>query len=135
MERYGKTYTASGGTLTSNNYWQCNSTVAATAPTTVSPAIYGGGSTGFPAGSWTYLRSLPANGTAPTAANSYATPVAFKPTVTAAYGYQAQGQSTGVCLVLVGDGSVRGVSQSITGLTWAQAMQPGDGSVLGSDWQ
>ena len=34
----------------------------------------------------------------------------------------------------LGDGSVRTVNRSISGLTWWQALVPDDGQVLGSDW-
>jgi len=40
----------------------------------------------------------------------------------------------GVILVGLGDGSIRGVSGSITLPTWWAAIDPADGSVLGSDW-
>jgi hypothetical protein len=34
----------------------------------------------------------------------------------------------------LGDGSVRFVSQSVSATTWANACDPRDGNVLGSDW-
>jgi hypothetical protein len=40
----------------------------------------------------------------------------------------------GVLLVALGDGSVRGVSTSISWTTWNFACNPGDGNVLGTDW-
>jgi prepilin-type N-terminal cleavage/methylation domain-containing protein len=45
-----------------------------------------------------------------------------------------QGFSTGTILVALGDGSARGVSYSVTPQTWAWAMTPNDGNVLGNDW-
>jgi prepilin-type N-terminal cleavage/methylation domain-containing protein/prepilin-type processing-associated H-X9-DG protein len=41
---------------------------------------------------------------------------------------------SGVLNVLLGDGSVRGVSSNCSALTWAQACDPRDGNALGSDW-
>jgi prepilin-type N-terminal cleavage/methylation domain-containing protein len=41
---------------------------------------------------------------------------------------------TGVMICGLGDGSVRTVSNSITGTTWRNACIPDDGSVLGNDW-
>lgn len=37
--------------------------------------------------------------------------------------------------VALGDGSVRMVSSSITGLTWRRALLPADGNTLGTDWE
>jgi hypothetical protein len=34
----------------------------------------------------------------------------------------------------MGDGSVRGVSPSVSAATWTQVVDPADGQVLGSDW-
>jgi len=39
-----------------------------------------------------------------------------------------------VCLVMLMDGSVRGVSSAVSLTTWSYACAPGDGNVLGSDW-
>jgi prepilin-type N-terminal cleavage/methylation domain-containing protein len=44
----------------------------------------------------------------------------------------ASGHAT--CQVLLMDGSVRGVTRSITQQTWAYALTPDDGRPLGSDW-
>ncbi len=41
---------------------------------------------------------------------------------------------TGVMLTGLADGSVRGVSSGVSGLTWWQALTPTGGEVLGSDW-
>ena len=41
---------------------------------------------------------------------------------------------TGVMVTVLGDGSVRTVSTSITGTTWRNACIPDDGNPLGSDW-
>jgi prepilin-type N-terminal cleavage/methylation domain-containing protein len=48
--------------------------------------------------------------------------------------WRAQGHSSGVTLVGLGDGSVRTVSQSVSEQTWSLAVQPQDGRPLGSDW-
>jgi prepilin-type N-terminal cleavage/methylation domain-containing protein len=48
--------------------------------------------------------------------------------------WRAQGHSTGVTLVGLGDGSVRTVRQSIDETTWSRAVLPKDGQVLGGDW-
>jgi prepilin-type N-terminal cleavage/methylation domain-containing protein len=58
------------------------------------------------------------------------------PTVANAGNYNNGGHSihTGVMNVCLGDGSIRSVSSSITPTTWAQACDPRDGNVLGSDW-
>jgi prepilin-type N-terminal cleavage/methylation domain-containing protein len=47
---------------------------------------------------------------------------------------RAQALHVGVCNTLVGDGSVRGINTSITAATWANALMPADGNVLGSNW-
>jgi prepilin-type N-terminal cleavage/methylation domain-containing protein len=45
-----------------------------------------------------------------------------------------QAMSPGGILVGLGDGSVKGVSTSISAPTWAYAIMPADGNVLASDW-
>jgi hypothetical protein len=45
-----------------------------------------------------------------------------------------QSMSAGGIQVGLGDGSVRTVSTSISVTTWANAVSPNDGNVLGSDW-
>jgi prepilin-type N-terminal cleavage/methylation domain-containing protein/prepilin-type processing-associated H-X9-DG protein len=47
---------------------------------------------------------------------------------------RAQSAHDGGMNVSLGDGSVRFVSQSISTATWANACDPRDGNVLGSDW-
>jgi len=47
---------------------------------------------------------------------------------------RANSAHTGQCLVLLMDGSVRGVNTSITATTWANALTPADGNPLGSNW-
>jgi prepilin-type N-terminal cleavage/methylation domain-containing protein len=49
-------------------------------------------------------------------------------------GNQAASAHTGGISVGLGDGSVRFVSQGISGRTWWSAMTPSGGEVLGSDW-
>jgi len=48
--------------------------------------------------------------------------------------YALQGAHTGVMLTGLGDGSVRGVSPSISINTWVYACVPNDGIPLGSNW-
>jgi prepilin-type N-terminal cleavage/methylation domain-containing protein len=45
-----------------------------------------------------------------------------------------QGYHTATLVVGMADGSVRGVSASVSTLTWAQAIYPSDGVPLGTDW-
>jgi prepilin-type N-terminal cleavage/methylation domain-containing protein len=45
-----------------------------------------------------------------------------------------QGLSTGGIQVLLGDGSVRMVSSSVTAPTWMAALTPNAGDLLGNDW-
>jgi len=45
-----------------------------------------------------------------------------------------QGYHTATLVVGLVDGSVRGVSASVTAGTWANAVYPADGYVLGTDW-
>lgn len=45
-----------------------------------------------------------------------------------------QGYHTATCVVGMADGSVRGISASISALTWQHANLPADGTPLGSDW-
>jgi len=47
---------------------------------------------------------------------------------------QLQALTPGGCLVCMGDGSVRQVSTGVSQQTWAFAVNPRDGQVLGSDW-
>jgi prepilin-type N-terminal cleavage/methylation domain-containing protein len=67
-------------------------------------------------------------------ATSTTAPFQIKPAATAATDYQAQGHSSGTILVGLGDGSVKGVNSSLSVATWSQAMDPKDGTVMGSDW-
>jgi prepilin-type N-terminal cleavage/methylation domain-containing protein len=57
-----------------------------------------------------------------------------RPTVAACDPYRAQSLSSGNCQVGLADGSIRGVSSSISQLTWQYACYPNDGQVLPSDW-
>jgi prepilin-type N-terminal cleavage/methylation domain-containing protein len=62
------------------------------------------------------------------------------PPETPQYAYSCDGSRPQVfpgsptCQVLLADGSVKGVSPSISGGTWAAALTPTGGEVLGSDW-
>lgn len=57
-----------------------------------------------------------------------------RPTVAACDPYRTQALSGTTCGVLLADGSVRGVSTSISQFTWFHACHPNTGEVLGSDW-
>jgi prepilin-type N-terminal cleavage/methylation domain-containing protein len=48
--------------------------------------------------------------------------------------HRVQSFSVGGIQVSLGDGSVRSVAPSISQTTWARAIDPDDGGVLGSDW-
>ncbi len=45
-----------------------------------------------------------------------------------------QSPHTGVLLVAMGDGSVRGVNPAVSAATWATVNDPRDGAVLANDW-
>jgi prepilin-type N-terminal cleavage/methylation domain-containing protein len=67
------------------------------------------------------------------------TPVAGKtfqprPTQNQCDGSLPQGLSSGSIQLLVGDGSVKSVAQSVTPTTWGAALTPTGGEVLGNDW-
>jgi prepilin-type N-terminal cleavage/methylation domain-containing protein len=63
----------------------------------------------------------------------YGTPQ-IKPTVAQADKRLPQTAHTSTIQCLLGDGSVRGVSASVTPVTWQNAILPDDGNPLGSDW-
>jgi prepilin-type N-terminal cleavage/methylation domain-containing protein len=46
-----------------------------------------------------------------------------------------QSFGTGAIQVLLGDGSVRGVTNGISATTWQAALTPSAGDILGNDWQ
>jgi hypothetical protein len=50
------------------------------------------------------------------------------------YWQTCQGFHTGICVVGMGDGSVRALSSGVGLSTWTDAVLPADGNVLGSDW-
>ena len=58
----------------------------------------------------------------------------FAPTNAACDNWRPHGHSSSVIMVGMGDGSVRGVSSSVTQQTWSRAVLPDDGNVLPSDW-
>jgi prepilin-type N-terminal cleavage/methylation domain-containing protein len=62
--------------------------------------------------------------------------VAFQvaPSATGCNWYTTQSPHSGVMMVGLGDGSVRGVSSGISQQTWVQACVPNDGAALGSNW-
>jgi prepilin-type N-terminal cleavage/methylation domain-containing protein len=58
----------------------------------------------------------------------------IKPPMNQCDGTVPQGLASGTLLVLLGDGSVRGVAQGVTTTTWAAALTPSAGDLLGPDW-
>jgi len=56
------------------------------------------------------------------------------PTVAACNPTMPQSFSSSTTTVLMMDGSVRGVSVSVSAATWGRALVPNDGQVLGNDW-
>jgi prepilin-type N-terminal cleavage/methylation domain-containing protein len=58
----------------------------------------------------------------------------IRPPVGQCDGSVPQGLSSGSMLVLLGDGSVKGVGAGVSPSTWAAALTPDGGEVLGSDW-
>lgn len=71
---------------------------------------------------------------APTNVTKKATPPQSAPKVEACNPYYAQSMDASGCLVAMMDGSVRGVMPTVSQTTWYSAIQPTDGTVLGSDW-
>jgi prepilin-type N-terminal cleavage/methylation domain-containing protein len=65
--------------------------------------------------------------------NNFQVPQAA-PSTAACNPSQVQGFSAAGIIVSLGDGSVRMVSSGISGTTWAAALTPAGGEVLGSDW-
>jgi hypothetical protein len=57
-----------------------------------------------------------------------------KPTPSKCLSLVPQSLSNGAIQVLLGDGSVRGVSSGVTVATWQAAITPDGGEVLGPDW-
>ena len=47
---------------------------------------------------------------------------------------RANSNHPGICMVGLADGSIRGVSSSISTTTWSNALLPADGNPLGPDW-
>jgi prepilin-type N-terminal cleavage/methylation domain-containing protein len=58
----------------------------------------------------------------------------IQPPIGQCNGSVPQGFSAGVMLIVMGDGSVRGVSSGMSAATWEAALTPLGGDVLGSDW-
>ncbi|MFO0824912.1 MAG: DUF1559 domain-containing protein [Gemmataceae bacterium] len=68
------------------------------------------------------------------AGTGYAIGVRPTGTVNVCTAGRAESQLAGSLLIGLADGSVRGISSSITMLTWAQACTPAGGETLGSNW-
>jgi len=58
----------------------------------------------------------------------------IQPTVAQCDKRRPQSAHTAVCLTLLMDGSVRGVTSAVTFTTWAAALEPADGNPLGTNW-
>jgi prepilin-type N-terminal cleavage/methylation domain-containing protein len=80
------------------------------------------------------LGDPPSVGSPPMFYNSVTLPPQAKPPVNACNPCMLQAPSDGGILVGLGDGSVRLVSNGISQVTWARAVSPNDGNVLGPDW-
>jgi len=61
-------------------------------------------------------------------------PFQVQPPTTNCDWYVTQGGHPGTMQIGLGDGSVKGVSDSMTPVTWDRACRPTDGGVLGPDW-
>jgi prepilin-type N-terminal cleavage/methylation domain-containing protein len=93
------------------------------------------GSPGNYPGSCNRLSGDPTNvGSPPMFYTSVAQPPQQKPPPNNCNPCMLQAPNSGGTLVGLGDGSVRMVSSGISPVTWANAVQPADGNVLGSDW-
>lgn len=57
-----------------------------------------------------------------------------QPTVADCNPYYVQAIDSSICLAAVMDGSVRGITTTISPTTWVRAIWPRDGLVLGADW-
>jgi prepilin-type N-terminal cleavage/methylation domain-containing protein len=73
-------------------------------------------------------------GSPPMFYNSVTVPPQNKPSPNNCNPCMLQGHTVSGCQVSLGDGSVRNVSTSISQQTWANAVNPSDGNVLGTDW-
>jgi prepilin-type N-terminal cleavage/methylation domain-containing protein/prepilin-type processing-associated H-X9-DG protein len=62
------------------------------------------------------------------------TPFQIAPSANACDWRIMQGGHSGTMNVLLGDGSVRGVSSGVSAVTWWSACMPADGNPLGADW-
>jgi prepilin-type N-terminal cleavage/methylation domain-containing protein len=104
---------------------------------------YGGANTRFTPGWWAYYPSsgnsgfvndVASNPIDPTYPIAYITLPQFGVTQNNCDPRRLQGYSASGINVLLMDGSVRNVSSGISQLTWAMAIVPNDGGVLGTDW-
>jgi prepilin-type processing-associated H-X9-DG protein len=122
----------STGTLTSYTQWSFSAT-AANAETT-NASIFWWDSPSYNTPNYTptggmSTQSGPSSGTV-------AVPVLFQvqPPKGTCDRTKLQTSHPGGMQVLLGDGSVRGLSPNISGTTWAEANIPDDGNALGGDW-
>ena len=87
-------------------------------------------SIGYTTSSYTYSYSYYTPKFSPVAGKTFQ----VRPALGQCDGSIPQGHSSGVMLVLLGDGSVKGVSAGVTPDTWAAALTPNGGDLLGNDW-
>jgi prepilin-type N-terminal cleavage/methylation domain-containing protein len=80
------------------------------------------------------LFNSPQTGAPPAASAAGAVGFQGGPSAQACNWYVTQGGHTAGMMVLMGDGSTRFLSQSLTPYTWKEACFPADGQPLGSDW-
>ena len=108
-------------------YSRCSLPVVATHNYADATTSFAAGTTpiAFPAYGATWISSI----AAPTNP-----PYQIRPATNIATDYQAQSFASGTLLVGMCDGSVRGISTSVTAQTWHIAMGPQDGLVLPSNW-
>ena len=84
---------------------------------------------------WPVFARIPINGTSATDPNRQFSVPQVNPTPTQCQGWdsRAHGHSTGITMVGMGDGSVRGIRGSVDQLTWTRLVLFNDGAVLNSD--
>jgi prepilin-type N-terminal cleavage/methylation domain-containing protein len=98
----------------------------------VTPVNGGGSLWAFPGIDWSW-QWTPVIADSRVTANWMALPQ-FNPTPSLADKLLSQSEHTGLVLVGLMDGSVRGVNSGVSPSSWQWALQPDDGQVLGSDW-
>jgi prepilin-type N-terminal cleavage/methylation domain-containing protein len=82
---------------------------------------------------WAVFARFPISTSPPVSQRQFPIPQ-FAPTNNQCDNNRAHGHTSQVIMVGMGDGSVRGVSSSISQTTWSLAILPSDGGVMPSDW-